>query len=84
MTRVRYVVEGNNLVSKPLLALDKMVIVTLDTVENHFYVTNKEDGSVLAQGEGVDTATLKKRAKSALKQLGVVFQDEIRVRKGDN
>lgn len=83
MTRVRYTESDGVLVSKPLLAVDKLVIVTLDTVRNMFFVTQHSDGTVLVQGEGVDTALLKKKAKNALKDLGVVFQDEVRTRKGE-
>jgi hypothetical protein len=82
MVRIRYTVSTGSglLTSKPVLALDKLLVVNLDTVNNTFTVVNQTNGLVVANGKANDTVALKKNAKQALRQLGVVFQDEVRRR----
>lgn len=80
MVRIRYTENSGVLTSKPLLALDKLVVVQLDTVLNTFKITNQANNETLATGTAVDTISLKKAAKNTLKQFGVVFQDEVRRR----
>lgn len=81
MTRIRYVENNGVLTSKPLLAGTELVTVEIDTVGNVYSIKRENDGTVISQGNAVDVNLLKKKAKLALKALGVVFNDEVR-RKG--
>lgn len=79
MTRIRYTQPSEGiLVSRPLIAGEHLVTVTIDTINNNFKVHN--ESGTLAHGEALDVAQLKKKAKLAAAQLGVVFQDEVRRR----
>ena len=80
MVRIRYTDNSGVLVSKPLLALNKLVVVTLNTTNNTYNIIDSTTNVVLTKGTTTDTVTLKKKAKQALKELGVVFQDEVRRR----
>lgn len=86
MTRVRYKkldTEGL-LVSSPMVAQNDMVTVTL-SLNTLTYAIVGTNSKVLKTGSGKNIQNLKKEAKEALKELNVVFQDEIRSRlKGES
>ena len=80
MVRIRYTENNGVLRSKPILANTELVEVVIDTVANSFSIHTVSEGDPRASGNAVDTNVLKKKAKAALKTLGVVFDDEVRNR----
>ena len=79
MTRIRYKNVNGTLVSGNIIAGKTVVVVTISAdVPGHFYVTDMETQAVVAQGTGDSSQTLKIKAKRALRELGAVFQDEVR------
>lgn len=78
MTRIRYTESNGVLRSRPLVAGERLVNIVIDTINNRYLITSGELN--LASGTAVDVAVLKKKAKESAKQLGVVFQDEVRRR----
>ena len=79
-TRIRYKKNDSMLTSKPMLAGNDMVVVNLMPVDNKYVIVTLEDGRILASGEGKSANILKIRAKQALRDLGVQFADDVRVR----
>lgn len=65
--------------SEPLLAGNTLVTITLNTKELKFNITNSTH-DVIAQGTAVSQQMLRKQAKQAAKDVGVVFEDEVRPR----
>ena len=79
-TRIRYSQVPNTLTftSKPLIAGTKVVVVNLMGDTNTLTVVENDTSVILHQETGKSLRNLKKRAKQLLKDMGVVFQDEIR------
>jgi hypothetical protein len=81
MIRVRYnKVDSGLLMSNGILAVNDMVNVTLNPITMTMTIANSRN-EVVRSGTSKTLAGLKMLAKSALKDLGVVFTDEIRPRK---
>lgn len=81
MVRIRYTKEGNLLKNKNVLFLTNgnVINVTLNTVTVQTQISNPV-GEVLTVLTAHSLSTLKVNTKKYLRDLGVVFQDEIRNR----
>jgi hypothetical protein len=77
MTRVHYTYDGLVYTTKPILAGDDTVTVTIDA-KNGKYVIENSSNKVLVSGEGKNFHALKAAAKKDLANMGVVFSAELR------
>ncbi len=78
MTRVNYKKENGLLISKPFLAGQGLVVVTIDPTTMTYKINHFETNAVLVSGRENTLHQLKIEAKFALGNLGVQFDEEAR------
>lgn len=83
VTRIRYTkTEGGLLVSKPMLASSGVITVTLDPSTNTYKVHSNGNATEPVDTGGADSLVkLKLMVKAKVKEMGVVFFDEVRTSK---
>lgn len=79
MTRIRYVNREGVLVSKSMVAGSEAVVVTINTLTRTMTL-DTVSGKNLFSATSTSVAKLKNLAKKELKNIGVVFSDEVRNR----
>lgn len=79
-TRIRYTnVPGTHVyTSKPMIAGNKSVVLNLMADTNMLIVVEEGNNTVLQQTTAKNFRDLKHKAKQILKDMGVVFGDEVR------
>ncbi len=81
ITRIRYETEKGVMKSvTPLLAKTTMITVTINLV-NMSYIIHDDNGIPLVGGSTTSKQKVLNEVKTKVKELGVVFHDEIRPRK---
>lgn len=78
-TRIRYIIENNNLRSKEtFVGKGNTYSILIDTSALIYTVQYTNNPSLTAMGSGKDLNDVKKKAKWVLETLGVEFKQELR------
>lgn len=82
MVRIRYrKFTGNSfLTSQPLVATNELVEAQLEERFLRYRVVSCETGKTLSSGQSASNQMLRKDVKKVLRNMGVLFGDEVRKR----
>lgn len=75
--------EGENKIVSEFLLFAKAtpVVVEIDTKNNTFILLNYTNRAIILEGSAKSLSNVKRKAKNAVKKLGVKFHDELRTNK---